>query len=77
MSQLGAMRYAVLDAAEEENATELWGHRGKLLDSFRTEDSAKALALHRMAYGSAGVVVIDGITGSQVFPPPRRTTTRY
>jgi len=44
MSQLDAMRYAVLDAAEEQSATELWGHRGKLLDSFRTEDSAKALA---------------------------------
>ncbi len=64
------MRYVVVDVAEDVGATDLWGRRGRLLDSFRTEESARALALQRMALGDVEVVVIDGLSGTQVFPVP-------
>jgi hypothetical protein len=51
-----------------------------VLGSFNKVDSARALALQRMAYGDIGVVVVDQATGEQVFPradaDPRQETSR-
>jgi hypothetical protein len=65
------MRFVVIDLAEDPDATPLWGRRGRLIDSFQTDESARALALHRMALGDVEVVVIDGVSGDQVFPDPK------
>jgi hypothetical protein len=77
MTDLESTRYAVISVAEEADATELCGHHGKLIDRFRSEESARALALQRMAFGDVGVVVIDAATGSRVFPPPEATESAH
>jgi hypothetical protein len=61
-------RYAVIDTSFDEGEAEQRGYRSRVLGTFNTEDSAKALALQRMAYGDLGVVVIDQETGERVFP---------
>jgi hypothetical protein len=61
-------RYAVIDTDFDDNAPEQQPLQSRVLGTFHTEDSAKALALQRMAYGDLGVVVIDQETGERVFP---------
>jgi hypothetical protein len=62
-------RYVVVDTWEEDG-TVTCGCAGQVLDSFFSLDSAQALALQRMAYGSVGVVVVDQVNGEKVFPLP-------
>ena len=68
-------RYVVVDTDCAEDGAEVvpGAPRGRLVDSFRTEESAKALALQRMSYGDVGVVVFDSVSGKQVFPRPDAT----
>jgi hypothetical protein len=62
-------RYVVLDTEwVSAKAISVGRWRGEVLDSFFSLDSARALALHRMAYGDIGVVVIDQLSGEKVFP---------
>jgi hypothetical protein len=66
------MRYVVFDLDDPDSANPADRTRGTMLETFRTEESAKAFALHRMASGDIFVAVIDIFTGDQVFPPPDR-----
>jgi hypothetical protein len=62
-------RYVVLDTGwVDEEAVTISSWTGHTLDSFRTYDSAKALALQRIAYGDLTVMVVDRKTGERVFP---------
>jgi hypothetical protein len=63
-------RYLVVDTWENAGASTVGGCTGRQLDSFHSLDSAKALALQRMAYGNVGVVVVDQVGGETVFPRP-------
>jgi hypothetical protein len=69
-------RYVVLDTTQPHQEGEsAEGHQGRVLGSFASQDSAKAVALRRMAQGDLGTVVIDRVDGKRVFPrsepPPR------
>ena len=64
-------RYVVLDTAWlDDEAVTLGGEHGKVLGRFMSSDSARALALQRMAYGDRGVVVVDRVDGERIFPRP-------
>jgi hypothetical protein len=60
-------RYVVIDTDWEDDCPSPMG-RGRQVGSFRKPDSATALALQRMACGDLGVVVVDIMSGKQVFP---------
>ena len=60
-------RYVVIDTHWEDGCPAPMG-QGRQVGSFVKPDSAKALARKRMAYGDLGVVVIDIMSGEQVFP---------
>jgi hypothetical protein len=63
------VRYVVLDTSGDWEPTEVAGHRGTVLGRFRSEESARALALQRLAYGDRGVIVVDSAAGEVVYPP--------
>ena len=63
------MRYLVVDTGQAGDIEGLPGMSGVVIDRFRTEESARALALQRLAYGDTGVVVVDAESGEVVYPP--------
>ena len=60
-------RYVVIDKNWEDDCPSPMG-QGKHVGGFDTPDGAKARALQRMAHGDLGVIVVDTMTGEQVFP---------
>ena len=63
------LRYVVLNPRWiDAEAVTVGSWKGRLLASFATLDSAKALALQRMAYGDRAVVVVDRVGEERVFP---------
>lgn len=62
-------RYIVLDTHWIDDGEDTdWNGRGQVLGTFRSHDSAKALALQRMSLGDIGVIVVDLVKGERVFP---------
>ena len=68
------MRYTVIDLHETRGATSVAGHRGKVIGSFKTARHAQAFAQIRVLRGDVFVVVLDSVTGAQVYP--QRVGTR-
>ena len=62
------MRYVVLDTLGDWDTTEVAGRRGTVLGKFRSDESARAMVLQRLAYGDRGVVAMDARTGKVVYP---------
>ena len=62
------MRYVVIDTLGDWDTIEIAGHRGTLLGEFRSNESARALVLQRLAYGDRGVVALDAATGAVLYP---------
>jgi hypothetical protein len=62
----------VIDTNWEDDCPSPMG-QGRQLGGFNKRDSAKVLALQRMAYGDLGVIVVDMMTGERVFPAPGRS----
>jgi hypothetical protein len=63
------VRYTVIDLHETRGATLVAGHHGKVIGSFRTARPAQAFARIRILHGDVFVVVLDSVTGAQVYPP--------
>ena len=63
------MPYVVLETRWDEGDEIIAGWSGEVLGRFETQDSAKALALQRIAYGDTGVVVVETATRKCVYPP--------
>jgi hypothetical protein len=63
------MRYTVVDLNETRGATSVAGHHGKVVGSFNTVRHAQAYAQVRILHGDVFVVVLDSVTGAQVYPP--------
>ena len=62
------MRYVVLDLLGDWDTTEVAGRRGTVLGRFRSNESARAMVLQRLAGGDRGVVAMDARTGRVVYP---------
>ena len=64
----GSMRCVVLDPLGDWNTTEVAGRRGTVLGKFRSDESARAMVLQRLACGDRGVVALDASSGKVVYP---------
>jgi hypothetical protein len=62
------MRYVVIDLNATTGARTIAGHRGRVIGVFKTPRPARSYAHHRISKGDVFVVVVDQITGEQVYP---------